>query len=99
MSKKQRFFCDNCATEVGYNVKTCPHCGRYFASVRCPACGFVGEDETFSKGCPACGYSTSKGKAAGPPKKVDNPRPVPFWVLFVFVGVFVFAFALLFLLL
>ena len=98
VGKKPRFFCDNCATEVGHNVKTCPRCGRYFASVRCPACDFVGDDDTFEKGCPVCGYSTSPAKTAEPTGKADNRRPVPFWVLFISVGIFVFAFALLFLL-
>jgi len=99
VGKKPRFFCDNCATEVAHNVKTCPSCGRYFASVRCPACDFVGDDDTFANGCPECGYSTSQGKEARPSQKAENQSPLPFWVLFIFVGIFVFAFALLFLLL
>jgi len=94
MSKKPRFFCDNCATEVGHNVKTCPRCGRYFASVRCPSCDFVGDDDTFARGCPACGYSTTPAK---PAKRAQGTKTQPFWVLFIFVGIFVFVFALLFL--
>jgi hypothetical protein len=37
---------------------SCPRCGRFFASVRCPKCGFSGKDEDFAQGCPVCGYST-----------------------------------------
>jgi predicted RNA-binding Zn-ribbon protein involved in translation (DUF1610 family) len=62
--KKPRFFCDNCGAEVGRHEKSCPKCGRFFASVRCPACGFSGEEALFTGGCPACGYS-----APGPAKK------------------------------
>ncbi|MDR0494317.1 MAG: hypothetical protein LBG95_01635 [Treponema sp.] len=57
VSKKPRFFCDNCGAEVGRNAKACPHCGRFFAAVRCPSCGFTGEEKTFMQGCPSCGYS------------------------------------------
>jgi predicted RNA-binding Zn-ribbon protein involved in translation (DUF1610 family) len=60
-TKKPRFFCDNCGAEVAMAAKSCPRCGRFFASVRCPHCGFTGKDEDFSRGCPACGYSISPG--------------------------------------
>jgi len=101
MGKRPRFFCDNCATEVGHNVKSCPHCGRFFESVRCPSCNFVGDEDTFAKGCPVCGYSTSPTKAAKPVgvREKSKPQRVPFWVLFISVGIFVFAFAILFMLL
>jgi ssDNA-binding Zn-finger/Zn-ribbon topoisomerase 1 len=61
MSKKPRFFCDNCGAEVLMSAKSCPQCGRFFASVRCPKCGFTGKDEDFVRGCPACGYSAASG--------------------------------------
>jgi uncharacterized membrane protein YvbJ len=87
VKKKPRFFCDNCGYEVGSEVKACPHCGRYFASVRCPACDYSGPDRMFQNGCPMCGYS-----AAPPPKanKAYKPRekksrhteePLPTWAL------------------
>ena len=57
MKKKPRFFCDNCGTEVDRDVKACPKCGRFFAAVRCPSCGYSGADEMFQGGCPMCGYS------------------------------------------
>jgi predicted RNA-binding Zn-ribbon protein involved in translation (DUF1610 family) len=55
--KKPRFFCDGCGTEVAANAERCPHCGKFFASIRCPKCGFTGDTDTFGKGCPVCGYS------------------------------------------
>jgi predicted RNA-binding Zn-ribbon protein involved in translation (DUF1610 family) len=60
-----KFFCDNCGWEVASDEKTCPHCGRYFSSIRCPSCGFVGDEELFNNGCPKCGYSAAPGKAKG----------------------------------
>ncbi|MDR1788042.1 MAG: hypothetical protein LBR16_06300 [Treponema sp.] len=36
--------------------------------MRCPACGFAGEDALFRRGCPSCGYS------APPPARAPN-RP------------------------
>lgn len=58
-SKKARFFCEYCDTEVPEEAKFCPKCGRFFASVRCPACGFTGEHFLFTNGCPSCGYAMS----------------------------------------
>jgi len=53
----QKFFCDNCGEQVKKDETRCPHCGRYFRSVKCPACGFAGRAGLFSDGCPACGYA------------------------------------------
>jgi uncharacterized membrane protein YvbJ len=69
MDKTPRFFCDNCGYEVGHEVKACPHCGRIFASVRCPACDFAGAEKMFLNGCPLCGYS------AVPSKSVEIKMP------------------------
>jgi len=99
MGKKPRFFCDNCGAEVGHNVKSCPKCGRLFASVRCPSCNFVGGDDTFANGCPVCGYSASGAKPSGRAAKREKQRPLPFWAFFLSVGILVFAFAVLFLVL
>jgi uncharacterized membrane protein YvbJ len=60
---KPRFYCDNCDAEVPPNTKKCPQCGRYFSFVKCPSCGFSGEEELFIYGCPSCGYSTQSGSA------------------------------------
>jgi len=59
------FFCENCGAEVPRNAKNCPKCGRHFASVRCPACDFIGEEALFRGGCPVCGYSSGASALAG----------------------------------
>ncbi|AEF85727.1 conserved hypothetical protein [Treponema primitia ZAS-2] len=59
------FFCENCGAEVKRDSKNCPKCGRSFASILCPACGFVGEEALFAGGCPVCGYTAP---AQGAPK-------------------------------
>ncbi len=70
-----KFFCENCGNEVKRNTKVCPHCGRFFASVKCPNCGFAGDSEHFSVGCPKCGYAvnsdlnTKKNNNKGKSKK------------------------------
>ncbi|MDR0998592.1 MAG: zinc ribbon domain-containing protein, partial [Treponema sp.] len=63
--KAPRFFCDNCGAEVDRDTKKCPQCGRFFASVRCPRCGYTGPEGNFAIGCPACGYSSSSGMERG----------------------------------
>ena len=57
MNKQPKFFCENCNAEVRRDAVVCPHCGRFFASVRCPACGFTGTHKEFKDGCPSCGYA------------------------------------------
>jgi predicted RNA-binding Zn-ribbon protein involved in translation (DUF1610 family) len=74
LAKSPRFFCENCGAEVDRHTKTCPRCGRYFASVRCPACGFTGAEGLFSGGCPVCGYS-SPGSAAAETDASGKPVP------------------------
>ncbi|MDR1618204.1 MAG: hypothetical protein LBS06_04050 [Treponema sp.] len=85
-----RFFCDSCGAEVGRNAGKCPRCGRFFGSVRCPACGFTGEEGRFKNGCPACGYSSPAGRRRGFARR--NPKtkaagrplsPLPLWVYLV----------------
>lgn len=56
-NKQAKFFCESCGSEVPRNARTCPTCGKFFASVRCPKCGKTGSTEDFKKGCPACGYA------------------------------------------
>ncbi|MDR2717230.1 MAG: zinc ribbon domain-containing protein [Treponema sp.] len=100
MNKKPRFFCDNCGNEVGNEVKNCPYCGRFFASVRCPSCGHSGPDEMFQNGCPMCGYSTppppkpSKTPQKKPPKIKKRPvaEPIPFWT---YAALFIALFAVI----
>lgn len=57
-----KFFCEFCDYEVPIDAHICPRCGHFFASVRCPVCGKVGDQSMFKHGCPKCGY-------AGTPKK------------------------------
>ncbi|MDR2305203.1 MAG: hypothetical protein LBE10_11535 [Treponema sp.] len=90
LKKSPRFFCDNCGEEVGRQAKSCPHCGRFFASVRCPACGFTGAEGLFSSGCPICGYSTPVSRAPPPkegffskPSAREAAGPLPLWVYIV----------------
>ncbi|GHV56934.1 hypothetical protein AGMMS49579_22100 [Spirochaetia bacterium] len=91
--KTPRFFCDNCGAEVDRDTKTCPKCGRFFASIRCPKCGFTGTEGAFTFGCPICGYSAgeaptglspekSPGKGAFPIKKnqTEPEGALPVWV-------------------
>ena len=56
-SKEAKFFCESCGSEVPRNSKTCPVCGKFFASVRCPQCGRIGDNDDFKNGCPTCGYA------------------------------------------
>jgi len=99
MKKKPRFFCDHCGSEVGSDVKTCPHCGRYFASVRCPSCGYSGPDEMFGGGCPMCGYSAppSKPQKLKPIRAKENhySDPPPIWTYIISVIILLLIIALL----
>jgi uncharacterized membrane protein YvbJ len=102
--KNPRFFCDNCDTEVDRDAKICPQCGRFFASVRCPQCGFTGTEGLFVSGCPKCGYSTSGAPPAPPrkggsPAKQKQPDPVgtlPMWVYILTALAAICVFAILF---
>jgi hypothetical protein len=90
-SKTPRFFCESCGAEVPMNAKSCPGCGKFFASVRCPACGFVGEEGLFHGGCPVCGYSASPdGKRISWPGKEGKESAgfagsLPLWVYIIAV--------------
>jgi len=74
LKKIPRFFCDNCGTEVGHEVKLCPRCGRHFSSVRCPSCTFTGEERMFLNGCPSCGYSAAPIQTKYKKMKHSNKR-------------------------
>jgi predicted RNA-binding Zn-ribbon protein involved in translation (DUF1610 family) len=84
MAKKAevKFFCENCGSEVPLNAKLCPKCGRSFSSVRCPACGFVGEEGLFGKGCPACGYRVDGNGSNGWERYIPTAAQhgLPLWV-------------------
>ncbi|MDR2701665.1 MAG: hypothetical protein LBB72_04465 [Spirochaetaceae bacterium] len=88
-----RFFCDNCGEEVKRNASRCSRCGRYFASVRCPECGFTGEEKHFAKGCPVCGYCEAKqepDRLPQAPSSFTRLENLPRWVYVVSaVGLFI----------
>ena len=93
--KTPKFFCDNCSAEVPVNAKNCPGCGRFFSSVRCPACGFSGEEALFLKGCPKCGYSAIPGRDKKQSKRNINIKktnvrsePLPFWLYMLAAALF-----------
>jgi ssDNA-binding Zn-finger/Zn-ribbon topoisomerase 1 len=95
--KSPRFFCDNCGSEVGRNVRTCPRCGRFFGAVRCPVCGFTGEEGRFKNGCPSCGYSSPGGaKPKGGRKDVRAAGPLPLWLYLVSIFALICVAVLLF---
>jgi predicted RNA-binding Zn-ribbon protein involved in translation (DUF1610 family) len=100
--KDPRFFCDNCGTEVDHDVQACPHCGRFFASVRCPACGFSGPEKLFTKGCPSCGYSAPKSHKRGRRMRSRAKPPrhaapaLPLWVYILSAAALLFALVALF---
>ena len=85
--KRSRFFCENCRREVRPTAKVCPHCGRFFEAVRCPACNFIGEASDFLHGCPNCGYAGGNDDRRtgfeqvdyGVPARQPNSGP-PSWV-------------------
>jgi len=92
MNKKPRFFCDNCGHEVERDAKSCAHCGRFFASVRCPACGYTSGEKDFSGGCPSCGYSAPPAVRAD--EQTDSrpqlpARPLPLWVYILSICAFI----------
>ena len=96
-SNRPRFFCENCGAEVPRDEAKCPKCGRYFASVRCPSCDFVGEEALFRAGCPVCGYSASGN--SGIPSRPEYKRPaasLPFWIYLLTAAVFTAVLAALF---
>jgi uncharacterized membrane protein YvbJ len=93
--KDPRFFCDNCGTEVDRDLRACPRCGRFFTSVRCPACGFSGEEKLFSRGCPSCGSSMPRGrKSENDKKKLFPAASLPVWVYILSILAFIFVLAL-----
>jgi hypothetical protein len=59
-STKAKYFCENCGSEVAANARCCPRCGKFFSSVRCPACGHMGTVHDFKYGCPVCHYAMTE---------------------------------------
>ena len=74
--KEPTFYCDSCGLPVPAGAGFCPHCGGTFKGVRCPSCGYQGEEKSFRKGCPACGFLAEPSKG-GPVPKDSSLRPAP----------------------
>ena len=90
-----KFFCENCGKEVKRNATMCVHCGRFFASVKCPACNYTGEESAFRNGCPRCGYAVHrhnrKKEFMQETKTAKSPlydEGLPWWVYVVVFVVF-----------
>ncbi len=92
-STQPKFFCENCSNEVKRNTRVCPHCGRFFASVKCPQCYHEGASDDFLGGCPSCGYAVNTGspssKNSSKKKKAKTnynyksnryDDPLPWWI-------------------
>jgi DNA-directed RNA polymerase subunit RPC12/RpoP len=87
----------------------CPSCGRKFASIRCPACGFSGEEDLFNDGCPKCGYQVLPGKGRHKHKRIASASrrgekaaspsapsgTLPVWAYFLTFAFFIFALSFL----
>lgn len=95
LEQSPKFFCEHCGKQVKRNTRICPHCGSFFTSVRCPACGYTGSARDFVKGCPKCGYAVKsqfgqninkdKKEITSPKrKKYSHKEALPIWV-YIFV--------------
>ncbi|MGP1438341.1 MAG: zinc ribbon domain-containing protein [Treponema sp.] len=89
-----KFFCENCGKEVKRNARFCPHCGRFFASVRCPSCNYFGHSSQFAKGCPKCGYAFHPEKEKKEATNTSSSKKarayddaLPKWVYFLVFGI------------
>jgi hypothetical protein len=85
--KGAKFFCDSCGAEVRREAAVCPECGRFFTSVRCPRCGFSGDQDAFKEGCPRCGYSRIIPGAQPSKRPLEEPGPAPLWMWFLALGI------------
>jgi len=92
VDSRPRFFCEHCGAEVKRNADRCSACGKFFSSVRCPKCGFVGAEDLFSDGCPVCGYSAGRrngpdrGGAAPGGAARQSAGGLPLWVYLLTIG-------------
>jgi hypothetical protein len=84
MVKRPHFYCESCGAEVSKAARVCPRCGRFFSSVKCPKCEYVGKADDFSSGCPVCGYAVAANPAPDPIKPfVQAAPPLPWWAFLV----------------
>ncbi len=82
--KRPHYYCEGCGLEVRKDARVCPRCGRFFSSVKCPHCGYVGKADDFDRGCPSCGYAEAANPSPEPikPLAVEAP-PIPWWAFVV----------------
>lgn len=75
---KAQFFCDSCGASVGARADRCPACGKVFAAVRCPQCGYEGKPSEFTRGCSVCGYMAAgdNGSAKRRPSRARRELPL-----------------------
>jgi uncharacterized membrane protein YvbJ len=66
---KRLFVCEKCGNAVRRNATVCDFCGQVFSGIKCPRCGFSGDADLFSDGCPVCGFTGSFGA-----EKADKNR-------------------------
>jgi hypothetical protein len=66
---KARFFCDSCGAAVAARADRCPACGKVFAAVRCPQCGYEGRPSEFLRGCKVCGYLAEEDRGNTAPAR------------------------------
>lgn len=71
------FYCENCGREVSSGLESCPGCGQYFSSVRCPVCSFTGDTELFKEKCPKCGYAGEAESSST--LKAEQKKQFPSW--------------------
>ena len=81
-TKKAKFFCENCGSEVPENAKFCKVCGKFFSAVRCPKCGCTGRVQDFKKGCPECGYAVSNAFVKEPDSRVKTEKKANSFIAF-----------------
>lgn len=71
----KKFYCQNCGEEVPIDADHCQKCGKEFASILCPECGYSGASNKFENGCPKCGYlSNNPGHTVR--KKLVKRKPL-----------------------
>ncbi len=93
--KKPKYYCERCGAEVRKDARVCPRCGRFFSSVKCPRCGYVGASDDFAAGCPVCGYADVANAAPDPLKSLPPAAPPPPWWAYPLASAAVLALVLL----